>query len=145
MEIKSPVFEHMESIPAKYTCQGEDISPPLRLTDVPAGCKSLALIVDDPDAPGDTWDHWIAWNIEPNHQFQENDPLEKAIHGTNSWGKLNYGGPCPPSGQHRYFFKVYALDQMLSLEEGASKEQLKEAMNGSILDSAELVGLYQKT
>jgi len=135
------IFQHNQDIPSKYTCQGEDINPPLTIEDIPEKTKTLVLIVDDPDAPNNTWDHWIVFNIPPTNQIQEN--TEPGTSGINSWGKTGYGGPCPPSGKHRYFFKLFALDTELSLT-NPKKEDVLTAMQGHILDKAELVGLYKK-
>ena len=143
MKIASPAFAHNAMIPQKYTCQGEDISPPLTLSDIPEGTISLTLINDDPDAPMGTWSHWIIWNIKPTREIQENSA--PGTQGQNSWGRNDYGGPCPPSGTHRYFFKLYALDSELELQEGATKAELEAAMDGHILEQAELIGLYKKS
>ena len=141
MQLTSAAFEPNEVIPSRYTCDGDDISPPLTLTGIPGGAVTLALIVDDPDAPGGTWVHWIEFNIAPSEGI-----VEAAVgigrEGRNSWGQTGYGGPCPPSGTHRYFFKVFALDLMLDLSEGASKQQLLAGMEGHVLAEAELIGLY---
>jgi Raf kinase inhibitor-like YbhB/YbcL family protein len=142
MEIISPEFKHNEFIPKKFTCEGEDISPTLVIEGVPEGTKSLALIVDDPDAPMGTWVHWVVYDILPLKRIEENSIPGKQ--GKNNFGRLNYGGPCPPSGTHRYFFKIYALDTMLNLKEGLSKGALEKAMEGHIIGKAELVGLYKK-
>lgn len=143
MKLTSPAFEHNTSIPKKYTCQGEDISPPLNISDIPEATISLALIVDDPDAPMGTWDHWLIWNINPVNQIEEDSAL--GIQGQNSWRRNDYGGPCPPRGTHRYFFKLYALDLELNLPEGATKNELENAMKGHIIEQTELIGLYQKS
>ena len=143
MKLTSPAFAHQAMIPPKYTCQGEDISPPLTLSNIPKGTKSLALINDDPDAPIRTWNHWLIWNIKPTGEIRENSA--PGTQGKNSWGRNDYGGACPPRGKHRYFFKIYALDTELDLPEGASKSELEKAMSGHILEQAELVGLYQKS
>ncbi len=142
MKLTSPVFDHNQTIPAKYTCQGEDINPTLLIEGIPPNTRSLSLIVDDPDAPGKTWVHWIVFNIPVTSEIKE-----KSIPGKQGWndfGRLNYGGPCPPSGTHRYFHKVYALDTMLNLKESIKKPELEKAMQGHILDKAELIGLYKK-
>ena len=143
MKITSPAFTHNGMIPPKYTCQGKDISPPLTISDIPEGTVSLALIVDDPDAPGNTWDHWLIWDIEPTGEIKEDSA--PGIQGKNSWGRQDYGGPCPPSGTHRYFFKLYAIDSALDLPAGATKANLEAAIKGHILEPAELIGLYQKS
>lgn len=142
MEITSSVFENHGKIPKKYTCQGDDINPPLMIRNIPEGTVSLALVLDDPDAPGQTWDHWVMWNIKPVEVITENSVPGKQ--GKNSWGNNNYGGPCPPSGTHRYFFKLYALACELALPEGAIKSELEAAMANHILETSELIGLYQK-
>lgn len=144
MKLKSSAFEHHQPIPKKYTCDGEDLSPPLQLSDIPSGTKSLALIVDDPDAPRGTFDHWIVWNIPPNTTSLP-ERFEGPKQGRNHFGDLRYRGPCPPPGKpHRYFFKVYALDTLVDVAKGSSKEQLEAAMEGHILSRAELVGTYQR-
>jgi len=145
MKIESPAFKQGESIPAKYTCKGADINSPLHIADVPANAKSLALIMDDPDAPVGTWVHWLLWNIPPQTtEIKENSVPAGAVQGKNSWGRSTYGGPCPPSGTHRYFFKPYALDALLSLSSSADKGQLEKAMKGHILTQAELMGTFKK-
>ena len=143
LQITSPAFNHNQTIPKKYTCQGQDINPPLAIAGIPDGTKSLTLIVDDPDAPGGNWDHWLVYNIAPTSEIKEN-----SVPGTqtrNDFGKVDYGGPCPPSGTHRYFFKLYALDLMLVFKGTPSKQELAKAMQGHILAKAALIGLYQKT
>ncbi len=139
------VFENNGKIPVKYTCDGEDVSPPITVTDVPSGTVALAVVCDDPDAPAGTWVHWLLWNIPVSGDsltIEEN--TAPGVSGRNSFKKLSYGGPCPPSGTHRYFFKVYALDSELGLEEGASSLELENAMQGHLLDKAEIVGLYSR-
>lgn len=146
MTIKSSAFEHNKSIPAKYTCQGEDVNPPLQFTDVPKESKSLVLIVDDPDAPSKTWVHWVVYNIPPSVvTVEENSTPKGGTQADSDFGKDSYGGPCPPSGSHRYFFRFYALDTKLDLPEFADKAMIEEAMKGHVLEQAELIGLYQKT
>jgi hypothetical protein len=143
MKITSSVFEHQGNIPKQYTCDGEDISPPLSFINIPAGTRSLALIVDDPDAPAKTWVHWVVFNIPPEtDEITQNTIPVKAQEGITDFQNIGYGGPCPPSGTHRYFFKLYALDTILQLDSGASKEEVLSAMRGHILQQAELVGLY---
>lgn len=143
MQISSPAFTHNSDIPALYTCDGADRSPPLQISSVPSGAKSLVLIHDDPDAPMGTWVHWLLWNIDPKtEEIPEDSVPPGAVEGTTSWGKTGYGGPCPPSGTHRYFFKLYALDTLLALPPNAGKEKLEAAMQGHILAQGELVGLY---
>ena len=143
MRITSPVFGHNEMIPSRYTCQGEDINPPLIIEDVPPGTRSLVLIMDDPDAPIGTWDHWIVYDIPPQTARIEENSVP-GTQGRNSWGRNDYGGPCPPSGTHRYFFKLYALDTELRLPEGTGKKQVETAMQGHVLAQAQLIGLYRK-
>jgi Raf kinase inhibitor-like YbhB/YbcL family protein len=148
--IESPAFKQGDFIPSRYTCDGEDISPALKWTNVPEGTKSLALICDDPDAPIGDWVHWVLYNIPPEtKELKENIPPDKilkdgSIHGLNDWKRYGYGGPCPPSGVHRYFFKLYALDTKLNLAPGATKRQLLEAMKGHIIAQGELMGKYQR-
>lgn len=143
MKITSPEFGHNQLIPKKFTCQGEDINPALVIEGVPGDAKSLALIVDDPDAPLGTWVHWVVFDIPvTTTRIEENSVPGKQ--GRNDFRRENYGGPCPPSGTHRYFFKIYALDTMLNLEEGIRKGALEKTMQGHILDKAELIGLYKK-
>ena len=142
MEITSPAFRHNEYIPAKYTCEGKDINPALVISGIPQGAKSLALIMDDPDAPIGVWVHWVVFDIPVIARIEENSVPGKL--GVTNSGRNNYHGPCPPSGTHRYFFKIHALDTLLGLKEGVSKGQLEKAMQGHILDKAELIGLYKR-
>lgn len=130
-------------IPVKYTCDGADINPPLRIEGIPEGTHSLVLIVDDPDAPGGTWDHWIVWNI-PLVETIEEDSVP-GTEGLNDFKTQSYGGPCPPSGTHRYFFKVYALDTTLDLPTTSTKTDVEQAMIGHILANGELIGLYSRS
>jgi Raf kinase inhibitor-like YbhB/YbcL family protein len=144
-QLISTAFEQGGPIPAKYSCKGEDISPSLAWGDPPAGTKSLALIMDDPDAPGGTWTHWVVFNISPD--LRELPEGIKAgdlgvTFGKNSWGLSDYGGPCPPSGTHRYFFKLYALDTTLNLDKTAEKSQVMVAMEGHFLAEADLMGTF---
>lgn len=143
LTVTSPAFEANGTIPSKYTCDGEDMNPAIRIDNIPAGTKSIAFVMDDPDAPMGTWDHWVFWDMAPAGSIGENTE-PKAIQGKNSWGRNSYGGPCPPSGSHRYFFKAYALDTVLNLNEDAGKRQLEKAMVGHILDQGELVGRYSR-
>ncbi|MFH1507929.1 MAG: YbhB/YbcL family Raf kinase inhibitor-like protein [Candidatus Omnitrophota bacterium] len=142
MKLTSPAFEHNKLIPSKYTCQGQDINPALLIEDMPQGTKSLALIMDDPDAPMGMWVHWVVFDIGIVSRIEENSIPGKQ--GINDFRRKDYGGPCPPSGTHRYFFKIYALDKKLGLEEGINKKGLEQAMEGHILEKAELIGLYKK-
>jgi Raf kinase inhibitor-like YbhB/YbcL family protein len=140
------VFRHQEQIPAKYTCDGADVNPHLAIDNVPTSAKSLVLIVDDPDAPRGAWVHWVVWNISPDTQeIREHSVPAGASEGMNDFRKRNYGGPCPPSGTHRYFFKLYALDTLLTLGPGATKADVERAMKGHVLAQSELVGLYSRT
>lgn len=149
-ELTSTGFQHESSIPIKFSCDGEDISPPLTWNDPPEGVLSFALIHDDPDLPAGTWVHWVLFNIPSNtRELAEGIPAQDvladgSLHGVNSWGRLDYGGPCPPGGTHRYFFKLYALDLMLDLASGASKADLLEAMDGHILAEVELMGTFSR-
>ena len=145
MKITSKAFESSRSIPKKYTCRGEDVNPPLEFQEISKDAKSLVLIVDDPDASMGTWSHWIVWNIKPDiGGIDENGMPENSIAGSNDFGKNDYGGPCPPSGTHRYFFRIYALDELLGLEPSANRTDLERAMSGHVMDYGELVGLFAK-
>lgn len=144
MKVKS-IFNNNEKIPEEFTCDGNNTSLPLEITDIPKNSKTLAIISDDPDAPMGTWVHWVVWNIKFNeNSLNINEGESPGTEGITSFKKIGYGGPCPPSGTHRYFFKVYALDSELSLSKGATKQQLETAMKGHILDKAELIGLYSR-
>lgn len=140
--VTSTAFAEKGNIPVKYTCKGEDISPPFEVKGIPAGAKSLVLFVDDPDAAMGTWDHWVVWNISTNGKISEN--TVPGVQGLNSWGKNSWGGPCPPSGMHRYYFKVYALDSLLSLKDFARKKDVERAMEGRILAKGELMAYFSK-
>ena len=140
--ISSPAFKDGEYIPAKYTCEGDNISPPLSIQQIPHEVQTLAIIVEDPDAPKGVFDHWVVWNIERMELIGEN--TTPGISGRNGTGKTGYSGPCPPSGSHRYFFHVYALDILLDLEPGSDKEQLETAMGGHIVARGSLMGYYRK-
>ncbi len=154
LKITSEVFKHNGEIPARYTCDGQDISPPLKWTGVPAGAKSLALIVDDPDAPDPaapkmTWVHWVLCNIPPDadglpEAVKTNQLPHGTIEGLNDWRRTGYGGPCPPIGRHRYFFKLYALDTVLKSLKQPTKSELESAMRGHIVAEAELIGTYKR-
>ncbi len=150
-ELKSGAFQANQTIPKKHTCEGPDVSPELEWSEVPAGTASLALIVDDPDAPAGTWVHWVIYDLPPAlRQLKEGVPASEtsedgAKQGVNDFRRVGYGGPCPPPGSpHRYFFKLYALDQKLGLKSRATKQQVVEAMKGHILAEAQLVGLYKR-
>ena len=145
LTISSTAFRHNGMVPAKYTCDGTDVSPPLAIEGVPENAKSLALIVDDPDAPAGTWVHWVVWNIDPKtKEIAEGSVPKGAQQGMNDFRKRDYGGPCPPSGTHRYFFKLYALDTLLSLGTGAAKADLERSLHGHLLAQAEIIGLYRR-
>lgn len=148
-ELHSPAFYNGGMIPSKYTCDGSDISPPLIWGKLPSEAKSLVVIMEDPDAPAGTWDHWMLFNISPNihglpENINKNLPLG-AKFGKNSWKRNDYGGPCPPNGMHRYFFKLYTLNTILELNEGVDKVTLQNAMKKHIIASAQLIGKYQRS
>ena len=150
MKLESRVFSHNQSIPLQYTCDGPDVSPPLRISEIPRDAKSIALIMDDPDAikpAGKVWDHWVVFNVS----VPESGTLEiregsepDGMHGIGTSRNTKYHGPCPPDGEHRYFFKAYALDTMLGLAEGATKGGVERAMEGHVVGQAELVGRYTR-
>ncbi len=142
MKLTSPDFDQDGSIPSEFTCDGKDINPELRIEGVSEGTQSLTLIVDDPDAAG-TWVHWVVFNIAPETEVIEENSTTGTV-GINDFGKQTYGGPCPPSGTHRYFFKLYALDANTGLQPGATKEDLLSAIEGHVLAEAELMGSYQR-
>ena len=142
LNIGSPVFKAGTAIPARHTCEGKDINPPLEIGNIPGGAKSLVLIVDDPDAPRGTWLHWLVWNIPIVNRINENEI--PGVQGLNSFGRIGYGGPCPPSGIHRYYFKVYALDHLLDLAEGATQDEVNKAMQNHVMAYGELVGLFRR-
>ena len=155
LKISTSAFEHNETIPVQYTCDGKDISPPLSWSNVPDEAKSLALIVDDPDAPDPnapkmTYVHWVLYNLPPYESglpedVKKNDLPEGTLEGTNDWKRTGYGGPCPPIGRHRYFFKLYALDSVLEGLQKPTKAELEQAMQGHIIDSAEMIGTYERS
>lgn len=154
LTLRSPSFQHQGEIPVRFTCEGEDVSPALEWSGVPEGTKSLALIVDDPDAPDPkaprmTWVHWVLYNLPPTATgladgMQAAEFPEGTREGLNDWRRTGYGGPCPPIGRHRYFFKLYALDTVLPDLGRPTKAQVEKAMEGHILEKTELVGTYQK-
>jgi Raf kinase inhibitor-like YbhB/YbcL family protein len=150
LKLSTTAFAAENPIPRKYTCDGDDISPPLEWSDPPNGTQSFALIADDPDAPMGTWVHWVLYDLPAeSHSLPEAvspnaEQPSGARHGRNSWGRLGYGGPCPPSGTHRYFFKLYALDAKLSLKAGATKDELLRAMEKHVLEQTELMGVYAR-
>lgn len=143
MQLTSPAFEPDATIPERYTCDGADVSPPLDLANVPTDTVAMVLVMDDPDAPVGVWDHWVEFDIGPREHIPEAvDRL--GTPGTNSWDRTGYGGPCPPSGTHRYFFTVYALDSELGLSAGATKAEVLAALEGHVLAQAALMGLYHR-
>lgn len=151
LELKSPAFKSGEFIPAKYTCKGEDVSPALEWTDVPEGTKAFALISDDPDAPMGTWVHWVLYEIPAGEKSLpegvKNDKVlsDGSKQGMTDFGRVGYGGPCPPPGKpHRYFFKLYALDAKLDLKPGLTKKALLDAVKGHVIEEAELMGKFQR-
>lgn len=138
-------FKNMERIPKKYTCDGENINPEFKISDLPKKTKSLVLIMDDPDSPTGTWDHWILFNIDPMvRKIEENNVPNGAEQGVNTWGQNKYGGPCPGIGRHRYFFKFYALDKKLDLDRTANKIKVESAMKKHIIASSKLIGIYSR-
>ncbi|MDD5595229.1 MAG: YbhB/YbcL family Raf kinase inhibitor-like protein [Candidatus Omnitrophica bacterium] len=142
MKITSPEFSNNEYLAQRFSCDGEGINPTLEIADIPQGAKSLALIVDDPDAPMGTFVHWVVFDIPVITQIEEDSIPGKQ--GVNTAGKNSYVSPCPPSGTHRYFFKIYGLDTMLNLKEGISKGALEKAMQGHILGQAQIIGLCKR-
>ncbi len=146
MQIKSSAFHENGPIPAEFTCDGEDTAPPMMISGVPGGTKSLVLIFEDPDAPMGTWIHWIVWNIPPETGMLMPGKLpEGAVEGMTSFGRTGYGGPCPPNGEHRYFFRLYALDRILELSPSIDKKILFESMEGHTLAIAELSATYKRS
>lgn len=145
MTLTSPAFKNGELIPSKFTCDGADVNPALAIGNVPPEAKSLALIMDDPDAPGGMWVHWVVWNIDlKTREVKENSVPPGAKQGMNDFRKTPYGGPCPPSGTHRYFFKLYALDTLVDPGPNANKAALEKAMKGHVIGQAELMGKYKR-
>lgn len=144
LTLSSSAFRRGQTIPKRYTCDGENLSPPLSIAGIPEGTESLSLIVEDPDAPMGTWVHWLVWNIPPQFdEFPEGSFPPSALQGKNDFGEEEWGGPCPPPGpEHRYFFKLYALDTILELKKETNQPLLEEAMEGHILSQTELVGCY---
>jgi len=143
MKIQCPAFADGEKIPQEYTMNGENVVPPLAIDDVPAKARSLALIVDDPDAPKGTFTHWLLFNLNPKTRDLGEDGIPPgAMQGVNDFGHAEYGGPKPPSGEHRYFFKAYALDSFLDLKNGARRSEIEAAMEGHIVATAALMGKY---
>jgi len=144
MKITSSAFQEGATIPSKFTCDSADASPPLQIADIPSEAKSLALIVDDPDAPSGLFTHWLVWNLSPQTSTVAEGSAPKGVHGTNDSGNSGYGGPCPPSGTHRYYFKIFALDRELDLPFGAKRGQLDAAMKGHVVAQGELMGRYSR-
>jgi Raf kinase inhibitor-like YbhB/YbcL family protein len=144
MKITSSAFQEGGNIPSKFTCDGGDSSPPLQIAEIPSGAKSLVLVVDDPDAPSGLFTHWIVWNISPQTNAIAEGSAPKGVQGTSDFGKSGYGGPCPPSGTHRYYFKIFALDRELNLPSGTKRNQLDAAMKGHVVTQGELMGRYSR-
>lgn len=151
LSVSSPAFQEGDRIPSKYTCQGQDISPALAWSEPPAGTQSFALVMDDPDAPGGVFTHWVIFNISSDSRELSEAVLAQAelptgaLQGKSDFGRIGYGGPCPPPGRpHRYRFTLYALGQALGLKAGASKKQVLDAMQGHILAQGQLTGTYQR-
>lgn len=142
LNVTSTAFENGAIIPLKYTCDGENINPPLLIKNIPHETKSLVLVVEDPDAPIRTWVHWLVWNISPVNKINEKSSI--GVKGKNDFGKRQYTGPCPPAGTHRYFFKVYALDDLLTMKADATKIDVEKAMSSHIIGFGELIGTYTK-
>jgi hypothetical protein len=144
MNVTSAAFQEGANIPSKFSCDGANSSPPLQISDVPSEAKSLVLIVDDPDAPSGLFTHWIVWNISPQTSTIAEGSVPKGAQGTNDFGKSGYAGPCPPSGTHRYYFKIFALDRELDLPFRARRGQLDAAIKGHVIAQGELMGRYSK-
>ncbi len=144
MQITSPAFAAEQPIPSRFTCDGQNINPPLNIEQVPKEAKSLALIMDDPDAPADTFTHWLIWNLPIDTNIQENSLPPGAVTGLNDGGQTEYFGPCPPNGRHRYYFKLFALDLKLKLPAGAKHAQLEKAMSAHVVGEAQLMGTYSR-
>lgn len=148
MHINSPAFADNQPIPRKYTCDGDNTNPQLDFTDVPTETRSLVLLMEDPDvpstAPVKVWDHWVVYDMPADTRTIPEASTPSGVMGKNTRGALNYGGPCPPDREHRYFFKLYALDTLLGLKEGATKNEVESAMQGHIIDQAELIGVYSR-
>lgn len=142
VNVSSKAFVAGGFIPLRYTCDGLNVNPPIDIGEIPAEAKSLALVVEDPDATGGTWLHWLVWNIPIKHHILESEA--SGIQGFNDFRKKSYGGPCPPAGTHRYFFKVYVLNELLDLPEGSTREALEAAMRDHIIAYGELMGVYKR-
>lgn len=143
LKVSSPAFASKASIPARFTCDGANVSPELHIEGIPKDSKSLVLIVDDPDAPSGTWTHWVVFDIPPNTSIIDQDSVP-GVQGLNDFKVTDYRGPCPPSGSHRYFFRVFALDAKLNLNRGASRKSVEAAMKGHVVAQGELYGVYQR-
>ena len=141
LSVTSPAFKNKEKLPVKYTCDGKGVNPSLVVGDIPSEAETLVLIVEDPDAPSGRFDHWIVWNIPTDEKIEESSV--PGLEGLNSSGKTNYSSPCPPSGTHRYVFKVYALDAKIDLQAGSGRKELEEAIKNNIVAKGEMVGLYR--
>src|SRR5881398_3770035 len=144
MKVTSSAVQEGANIQSKFSCDGANTSPPLQISDVPSEAKSLVLIVDDPDAPSGLFTHWPVWNISTQTSTIAEGSTPKGVQGTNDFGKSGYGGPCPPSGAHRYYFRVFALDRELDLHSGAKRSQLDAAMKGHVIAQGELMGRYSR-
>jgi len=144
IKVSSSAFTEGGSIPPKFTCDGEDTSPPLKIEGIPENAKAVVLIVDDPDAPGGLFTHWLLWNIDPKTTSLEEGKAPAGMSGSNDFSKSAYGGPCPPSGTHRYYFKGFALDQQLQLRAGAKRKEIDSAIKGHVIGQGELMGRYSK-
>ncbi len=146
IQIYSSAFLQGEDIPKKFTCRGDNVNPPLSFDRIPESAKSLVLIVDDPDAPMGVWTHWLVWNIDPKaDHINEHTVPDHAVSGTNDFGTESYGGPCPPFGTHHYYFRLYALDTVLSLPKGSKRKELEKVIQGHVLEQGELMGIFSKT
>ena len=146
MFLKSSAFSHNGNIPSKYTCDGEDLSPPLSIKNPPKDTKSFVLIVHDPDAPAKDWLHWTLWNIAPEiREISENTVPQGALQGMTDFGRSGWGGPCPPSGTHRYFFELYALDTMLDIARDSNRKTMEDALASHVIEKAELMAHYKRT
>jgi Raf kinase inhibitor-like YbhB/YbcL family protein len=150
MRLTSPVFKHDGEIPSKYTCDGDDVSPPIEWSDIPSDARTLALICDDPDAPKKDFSHWVLFNIPPKaaalpeHVAARQELPDGSRQGTNDFGKVGYGGPCPPSGTHRYRFTLYAIDTELRVPQASARNDVEAAMKGHVLETAQLTGAYTR-
>lgn len=142
MRVHSPAFKERKPIPTKYTCDGSDVNPPLEISDTPSGAQSMVLTFDDPDAPAKTWLHWLVYDIPVTRTIAENSV--PGTQGHNDFDRNDYGGPCPPGGEHRYYFRLYALDTKLGLPQGASRKDVENAMKNHVVAEAELMGVYAR-